>query len=72
MRIAAPYKHPNSGIYYFKHAATNEYHHLLNRAIIKESLHKREPHTSRRLFAIKQQECEKLFESAEVVVMSMI
>ena len=64
MRIATPYKHPNSGIYYFRRAVPNACRHLLNRAIIKESLHTREPHTARRLFAIKQQECEKLFELA--------
>ena len=64
MRIATPYKHPNSGIYYFRRAVPNKCHHLINRAIIKESLHTREPHTARRLFAIKQQECEKLFELA--------
>ena len=64
MRIATPYKHPVSGIYYFRRAVPNACRHLLNRAIIKESLHTREPHTARRLFAIKQQECEKLFELA--------
>ena len=45
MRIATPYKHPNSGIYYFRRAVPNDCRHLLNRAIIKESLHTREPHT---------------------------
>jgi len=64
MRIATPYKHPISGIYYFRRAVPNDCRHLLNRAIIKESLHTREPHTARRLFAIKQEECEKLFELA--------
>ena len=64
MRIATPYKHPVSGIYYFRRAVPNACRHLLNRAIIKESLHTREPHTARRLFAIKLQECEKLFELA--------
>ena len=64
MRIATPYKHPISGIYYFRRAVPNDCRRILNRAIIKESLHTREPHTARRLFAIKQEECEKLFESA--------
>jgi len=64
MRIATPYKHPNSGIYYFRRAVPNDCRRILNRTIIKESLHTREPYEARRLFAVKQDECEKLFESA--------
>jgi integrase len=64
MRIATPYKHPNSGIYYFRRAVPNECRRILKRTIIKESLHTRDPNKARRLFAIKQGDCEKLFESA--------
>jgi len=64
MRIATPYKRPVSGIYYFRCAVPNACRHLLNRAIIKESLHTRDPNKARRLFAIKQGDCEKLFKIA--------
>ena len=58
MRIAIPYKHPSSEICYFR----RECRRILKRTIIKESLRTRGLHKARRLFAIKQGECEKLFE----------
>jgi len=64
MRIATPYKHPNSGIYYFRRAVPIELRCKLNKTLIKESLGTRNPSVARRLFAIKQSECEQLFKLA--------
>ncbi len=62
--MATPWKHPNSGIYYFRRAIPKELHKKMKKTEIKESLGTREPSIARRLFAIKQKECEDLFESA--------
>ena len=64
MRIATPYKHPKSGIYYFRRAVPIALRNNINRTIIKVSLGTRNPGEAVRLFASKQIECEDLFESA--------
>jgi len=64
MRISTPYKHPKSGIYYFRRAVPKSLRKQLNKTIIKETLGTRDPGKAQRLFAVKQIECEKLFEAA--------
>jgi integrase len=64
MRMATPWKHPDSGIYYFRRAIPNELRKKIGKTVIKESLGTREPNEARRLFLDKQTECENLFESA--------
>ena len=63
MRIATPYKHPISGIYYFRRAVPNELRAKLNKTMIKSSLGTRSPNEAKRLFAVKQAECENLFDT---------
>jgi integrase len=62
--MATPWKHPDSGIYYFRRAIPNELRKKIGKTVIKESLGTREPNEARRLFLDKQTECENLFESA--------
>jgi integrase len=64
MRMATPWKHPDSSIYYFRRAVPNELRKKIGKTMIKESLGTRDPNKARRLFLIKQNECESLFESA--------
>jgi len=64
MRIATPYKHPISGIYYFRRAVPEALRSRLNKAIVKVSLGTRKPNEALQLFAIRQVECEELFNAA--------
>ena len=64
MRIATPYKHPKSGIYYFRRAVPEELRPRLNKTLIKVTLGTRNPSEAIQLFAIRQAECEELFNAA--------
>lgn len=64
MRVATPYKHPVSGIYYFRRAVPRTLQQNLGRSIIKISLGTRDPSEAMRLFATKQIECESIFNAA--------
>ena len=63
MRMATPWKHPESGIYYFRRAVPKELCKKMKKTEVKSSLRTREPSEAKRLFSIKQKECEDLFES---------
>jgi len=52
MRIATPYKHPDSGIYYFRRAVPEALRSRLNKAIIKVTLGTRNPNKALQLFAV--------------------
>ncbi len=64
MRIATPYKHPKSGIYYFRRAVPEALRPRLNKTLIKVTLGTRSPSKATQLFAIRQIECEELFNAA--------
>jgi len=64
MRVATPYKHPDSGIYYFRRAVPEALHLRLNKSIIKVTLGTRNPNEALQLFATRQIECEELFNAA--------
>ena len=64
MRVATPYKHPESGIYYFRRAVPEALRPRLNKTLIKVTLGTRNPSEAVQLFAAKQIECEELFNAA--------
>ena len=64
MRISTPYRHPDSGIYYFRRAVPEALRSRLDKAIIKVTLGTRNPNKAIQLFAVKQIECEELFDAA--------
>ena len=64
MRVATPYRHPVSGIYYFRRAVPKVLQSKLNKAIVKVTLGTRNPNKATQLFAARQMECEELFNAA--------
>jgi integrase len=64
MRVATPYRHPISGIYYFRRAVPEALRLRLNKTIIKVTLGTRNPNEAIQLFAARQIECEELFNAA--------
>ena len=64
MRVATPYRHPISGIYYFRRAVPEALQSKLNKTIVKVTLGTRNPNKATQLFAARQIECEELFNAA--------
>lgn len=62
--MASPWKHPNSGIYYFRRAVPEDLRPIMGKREIKTSLKTRDPHTAKSLFISEAAKTESEFQRA--------
>ncbi len=65
---SAPFKHPKTGVYYFRRKVPEKLVGRLGRSWIKRSLGTKDPREARELFAVEAVRVEHLFKNAESVV----
>ena len=65
MRMVKPWKHPDSGIYYFRRAVPKSLQNKIGKSMIKVSLGTKDSNDAKRLFAMELNNCEELFDSAK-------
>jgi integrase len=65
---SAPFKHPKTGVYYFRRKVPEKLVGRLGRSWIKRSLGTKDPREARELFAVEAVRVEYLFKNAESVV----
>ncbi|HYW91588.1 MAG TPA: site-specific integrase [Gammaproteobacteria bacterium] len=62
--MASPYKHPKTGVYYFRRGVPADLQEKLGKRVIKYSLNTKDPREAKRLFPSHIEKCDRLFEAA--------
>lgn len=62
--MATPWKHPKTGVYYFRRAVPAQLRPHIGKREIKSSLHTRDPNEAKTRWAVELLKCEQTFASA--------
>lgn len=64
--MASPWKHPKSGIYYFRRVVPEDLRPIIGKRELKTSLKTRDPHTAKSMFIVEAAKAEGEFQRARV------